>query len=186
MSLEQIVSTYGYVALLIGTFLEGETILILGGVAANQNYLYLPWVITCAFVGTLFGDQLYYFIGRIKGISFLERRPHWQAKAEHVFKLLRKHQLILILGFRFMYGFRTITPFLIGTSGIPPLRFIILNIAGAFIWSVVFGLLGYLFGHTIEIIIGDIKRYESLLFLFFLIAGSGIWYIKRRSKQNNK
>jgi hypothetical protein len=32
MSLEELISTYGYVAIAMGTFLEGETVLILGGV----------------------------------------------------------------------------------------------------------------------------------------------------------
>ena len=37
--LEQILATYGYPALLIGTFLEGETILVLGGFLAHAGYL---------------------------------------------------------------------------------------------------------------------------------------------------
>lgn len=37
MSLEELISTYGYAAGGIGTFLEGETILILGGFAAHRD-----------------------------------------------------------------------------------------------------------------------------------------------------
>jgi membrane protein DedA with SNARE-associated domain len=76
MTLEQLVSDYGYAAILIGTFFEGEMVLILGGFAAHRSYLQLPWVIVCAFVGTLFGDQLFYYIGRFRGMRLLERRPH--------------------------------------------------------------------------------------------------------------
>ena len=39
MTLASFLSSYGYPALLIGTFLEGETILVLGGLAAHQGYL---------------------------------------------------------------------------------------------------------------------------------------------------
>jgi membrane protein DedA with SNARE-associated domain len=39
MTLESILDTYGYLAVLVGTFLEGETILVLGGVAAHRGYL---------------------------------------------------------------------------------------------------------------------------------------------------
>ena len=49
MTLESIVDTYGYLAVLLGTFLEGETILVLGGFAAHRGYLALPWVIVAAF-----------------------------------------------------------------------------------------------------------------------------------------
>lgn len=44
MSLEYLIDTYGYPAILIGTFLEGETILVLGGIVAKLGYLKLPWV----------------------------------------------------------------------------------------------------------------------------------------------
>jgi len=60
MTLESIVDTYGYVAVLLGTFLEGETILVLGGFAAHRGYLALPWVIVAAFFGSLCGDQLFF------------------------------------------------------------------------------------------------------------------------------
>lgn len=60
MTFEELISTYGYVAVGIGTFQEGETILILGGFASHRGYLELPWVIACAFLGTLFGDRFYF------------------------------------------------------------------------------------------------------------------------------
>jgi membrane protein DedA with SNARE-associated domain len=172
MSLQELITTYGYTAIGIGTFLEGETILILGGLAAHSGYLELPWVIVCAFFGTLFGDQLYFYIGRTKGKDFLDKRPRWKSKSEKVFLMLDKHQALLILGFRFLYGLRTITPFIIGASRISPLRFLILNIIGASIWASLVGSLGYLFGQTLELLIGDIKRYELLIFA--VLAGIGI------------
>src|SRR5688572_33421924 len=41
--LTQLLDHYGYLAVLVGTVLEGETILILGGFAAHQGYLHLPF-----------------------------------------------------------------------------------------------------------------------------------------------
>lgn len=175
MSLEELISNYGYAAIGIGAFLEGETVLILGGFAAHRGYLELPWVIVCAFLGTLFGDQLYYYIGRAKGKAAIEKRPHWKSKSEKVFSLLDKHQIWLILGFRFLYGLRTVTPFIIGASRISPSRFLVLNILGALVWAIVVGVLGYLFGHTLEILMGDIKKYELLVFAVLLVAGVLVW-----------
>jgi membrane protein DedA with SNARE-associated domain len=65
--LESLLATYGYPILIIGTFLEGETVLILGGVSAHLGYLSLNWVIACGFCGTLLGDQFYFFLGRRHG-----------------------------------------------------------------------------------------------------------------------
>jgi membrane protein DedA with SNARE-associated domain len=64
MNWEFFIGNYGYFALLNGTFLEGETILILAGLAARQGYLYLPWGIVVEFIGTLIGGQLFFFLGR--------------------------------------------------------------------------------------------------------------------------
>ncbi len=190
MSPEELIATYGYAAVGIGTFFEGETILILGGFAAHRGYLELPWVIVCAFLGTLSGDQLYYYIGRIKGKTLLDKRPHWKSRSEKVFSLLDSHQFWLILGFRFLYGLRTVTPFIIGASRISPIRFLFLNILGASTWAIVIGVLGYLFGHTLEIFIGDIKRYELLFFAVVAGAGIVIWLThllrKRSANKSNQ
>lgn len=183
MSLETLISTYGYPAIAVGTFFEGETILVLAGFASHRGYLELQWVVVSAFLGTLFGDQLYFFLGRVKGTKALKNRPHWMASSERVLDLLRRHQLSLILGFRFLYGLRTVTPFLLGASGIPPFRFLVLNVVGAFLWAVSIGVSGYLFGHVLELLIGKVEHYELLLFVTLAVAGAVIWgvhWLRRR------
>ncbi len=65
--LECLVREYGYFALLIGTFLEGETILIIGGLLAKLGLLKLPTVMLVVFIGSFSGDQLYFYIGYFKG-----------------------------------------------------------------------------------------------------------------------
>jgi membrane protein DedA with SNARE-associated domain len=51
--------------ILVGAFLEGETLLVIAGFLAHRGYLGLPFVIAAAFAGTLAGDQLYFHIGRM-------------------------------------------------------------------------------------------------------------------------
>jgi membrane protein DedA with SNARE-associated domain len=177
MSLEALISTYGYAAIAIGTFFEGETILVLGGFATHQGYLRLPWVVLWGFLGTLCGDQFYFYLGRIKGAGFLERRPYWKSKSDRVFALLHRHQLLITMGFRFLYGLRTVTPFLLGASGFPPLRFFFLNGLGAILWAIFIGGSGYLFGHVFQLILGKIERYESWLFIGLATIGAFIWCV---------
>lgn len=187
--LEHLVSQYGYLAVLVGTFLEGETILILAGLASHRGYLDLPLVILCAFAGTLAGDQLYYYIGRSKGTQYLASKPSLQSRVAKVTGLLERHQTMMILGFRFLYGLRSVTPFVIGVSKITPGRFLLLNVIGAFIWSIVIGIGGYALGNALEAAIGDIKRYE--LWIFTALAATGMlvwlyyWMIKKPSLTRN-
>lgn len=180
MSLEHLISQYGYWAVLIGSFLEGETVLLLGGLFAHSGYLDLFWVIVFAFIGSLTGDQLYFYIGRWKGMALIDKRPRWHGPAQKVFGLLQRHQTALILGFRFLYGIRTVTPFAIGASGISPLRFLILNVIGALVWAVVVGMLGYWFGHMIESLLGRIKHYELALLAGVLTLAFFAWWIRYR------
>jgi len=186
MTLEYMLNTYGYVALMLGTFLEGETILVAAGFLAHQGYLKLSWVIVFAFVGTYAGDQLYFFLGRAKGMRLIESKPRWQAKSARVFALLQKHQIPVIVGFRFLYGIRTVTPFIIGASGLSPVRFIIWNFIGAGAWAVVVGTLGYLFGRSVEVFLDDAKKYEAWVMTLVFLIGIGIWlmhFLKKRTAQ---
>jgi membrane protein DedA with SNARE-associated domain len=179
MSLETLIAAYGYPAVAIGTFFEGETILVLAAFAAHRGYLHLPWVVIWGFVGTFCGDQLYFQIGRLQGMKFLENRPRLSRRYERVSRLLQTHQILLILGFRFLYGMRTITPFLLGASGIPTTRFLVLNTLGGFFWAIAVGVSGYLFGHLAELLIGDLRRYELIIFVGLGLVGGAIWGIRR-------
>jgi membrane protein DedA with SNARE-associated domain len=175
--LETFLTTYGYPVLIIGAFFEGETVMVLAGVAAHMGYLSLPWVVICGFGGTLFGDQLYFYLGRRHGKTTLAKHPDWQKSTTRVFDLLHRHQTLLILSFRFLYGIRTVTPFVIGMSEVSYLRFTLLNVIGATIWATGIALAGYYFGHAVEIVLGDIKKYEVEVMAAIIVVASIIWLI---------
>ena len=82
--MNHLVREFGYLAVFIGTFLEGETILVVAGFAAYEAYLELPLVIVTAFFGSLFGDQLYFFIGRYQGPVAAEKIPELGAPRQPV------------------------------------------------------------------------------------------------------
>ena len=177
MALESLIGTYGYLAVLVGTFLEGETILVLGGFAAHRGYLGLPLVILAAIIGTLSGDQLFFYLGRKHSPKVMAKYAAWQSRIDKVNRLVEHYPTLLILAFRFLYGLRAITPFVIGMSRVPTRKFIFLNVIGALVWAVVVGAGGYLFGNALEIIIGDIKHYEHEALGAIVTVGAMIWAI---------
>lgn len=180
--MESFIQHYGYVAIFIGTFLEGEMILILAGFAAHQGYLNLGLVMMAAFGGSLIGDQLFFYLGWRRKESLPELRPGWKNRFETVQRLIQKNKTLLILGFRFLYGLRTVTPFALGLSHVSWRRFLILNVLGALVWAVAFGCAGYLFGHTAEIFLGDLKTYELFFAGFLLLGGLLVWLLRKRKK----
>jgi len=174
-ALNELIRNYGYLAILIGTFLEGETILILGGLASHMGFLELPWVMAAALTGSFTGDQLYFYIGRHYGPKIIARRLSWQEGAQKVYKHLHRHKNLLILSFRFFYGFRNVTPFAVGAAHISRLRFFSLNLVGAVIWAFVFAYAGYLFGEAFRLFLDDFKRYKLYVLLGLVLVGVLIW-----------
>src|SRR5437899_959652 len=122
MSFAQLLADYGYLAVLVGSLLEGETILVLAGFAAHQGYLSLQVVPAVAFVGGTLGDQIFFWLGRAWGQPLLDRLPKAEHRVRRVKRLLERHHAPLIVGIRFMYGLRIIGPIVIGTCDISPWR----------------------------------------------------------------
>ncbi len=187
MSIEffkRLIEHYGYLALFIGTFLEGETILLLAGFAAQspEFHLDLGYVILAAFAGSLAGDQTAFFIGRSFGRRLMERNVKWRARTERVTAMLKKYHEILILSFRFFYGLRNLTPFVLGSVDIPIRKFFFLNAIGAAIWAVSFALVGYGFGSILENVLArliDNVHYAELAVLgLAVLAIVAVWIVK--------
>lgn len=179
MTLSELVAQYGYSVILLGTFFEGETILVIGGFAAHRGHLELSGVVLAAFIGTVCGDQFYYFLGRRHGRGLLSRHPRWVPRVTRAKRLIERFQLPIILLFRFIYGVRTITPFVLGMQGVPVRLFLPLNILGAALWAVSFGGAGYLFGKGLEKLLGDLHRIEGWVLLGLGLSGMALWLVHR-------
>ena len=180
MSLEALVTHFGYPALILGLLFEGETVLVLGAFMAHRGYLSLPLVIL---IGTLvaFGsDQFFFWLGRTKGSQFLENRPAWKPHVEKAKSLLGWNTNLLFPGVRFMYGLRTVLPFMIGMAKFDPKKFALLNLIGAFIWALTFGLAGHLIGNLMGLIFEDVKEHELAIVLGIIVIGAGVWLQRRR------
>lgn len=177
MSLQELIQNYGYFAILAITFIEGETIVILAGVAAHLGYLDVNWVVAVAVVGSVSGDQLWYYMGRHWGPRLIARRASWQAKADKVYKHLHRHQYFLLLTFRFYYGLRNVTPFVVGSAQIPRLRFFVLNLIGAVVWAFTFAYGGYMMGQAFMLFIDDYHRYALYILGGLVAVGLSLWLV---------
>ncbi|MGD8829672.1 MAG: DedA family protein [Pseudomonadales bacterium] len=173
--MDDLIQRYGYLAILLGAVLEGETVVLLGGFAAHQGHLNVLATIAAAFIGTLIADQFFFYLGRLKGQDYLTRRPAWQAKIGRVFRFIDSHQNLLMLGYRFMYGFRSLTPFALGLANIPRLRFLLFNLASALFWSIAVVMAGYLSGSLLNRWLEDLKGHEREIILGGLSATLMIW-----------
>src|SRR4051794_7381171 len=106
MDLAALIQQYGYAAVFVGSVLEGETLVVLAGLAARRGYLTLQWVIVIAAAGAFLGDQLCFFAGRRMGPRVLARWPRLEPSVTRADNLLARHGAFLVIGLRFTYGLR--------------------------------------------------------------------------------
>lgn len=180
MDFASAVQDYGYPALLLGSLLEGETVVALAGLAAYRGYLSLHWVIAIAAAGAFAGDQLYFFLGRRFGARLLARYPRLAPQVARGNALLARYDAPLIVGMRFIYGLRMAGAVAVGMSDMRWPRFAALNLLGALIWAPLVAGAGYLAGDVLQRLLGNLERIEHWIFIALLLAGIGLWLFARQ------
>ncbi|MHB8354625.1 MAG: DedA family protein [Burkholderiales bacterium] len=172
-----LIASYGYLAVFVGTLLEGETILLAAGYAAQRGLLHWPVVIAIAIVGGTLGDQIAFMVGRWKGTFLIARFPGLAHRVPQVHRLLERHHVVLILVIRFLYGLRIVGPIIMGTSQVPFFRFVVLNFVGAILWALIVSGAGYYFGVLLEVWVADVEHMELFILPGILLTGfiAALW-----------
>ena len=173
--LTEYLQVYGYWVLFIGTFLEGEAILIMAGFLAFQGYLNLAGVIVTAFAGSFLGDQFYFYLGYYKGKAILRRFHSIARKFREALRLIEKYGALVAFFSRFTYGLRIVLPLILGVTTLPPRTFLWINMASALSWATIFSLAGYLFGKSASLFLEDVGRYEHYLVLILMGCVMSAW-----------
>lgn len=189
--LKEYLEIHGYWVLFIGTFLEGEAILLLAGFLAFQGYLNVFGVICTAWAGSFLGDQCYFYLGRYKGRGLLKRFHFIARKFREALKLIEKYGNFVAFISRFTYGFRIVLPIILGITTLSPRTFFWINLASALSWAVMFSLGGYLFGKSASLVLDDVKNYEHYLVIIlfgficmaWLIHAYHVWKLKRPARE---
>ena len=155
----------------VGAGVEGETVVIAGGVLAHRGLVSLGGAMAAAAAGSFVADQLFFLAGRRwrahPRVQAITARPAF-ARALAAFE---RHPSRFIFVFRFLYGLRTISPIAIGTTQVSVRRFMALNAMAAVVWGVAFTALGYLFGHGLGALLG---RFRPDARTVLLVAGAVI------------
>lgn len=190
--MEEWLQQYGaiavYLIVFVGSFVEGESIILLASALAYKyEQISLTTLIILAFLGSLGADQLLYFIGRHYGPRIIENNEKLKKASERVFYHLHKHSTLFILSFRFIYGIRVASSMIVGAAGVPVRKFAILNVIAAAIWATVSCLagytIGYFFADSIAEFISNIGKYQERVVIAAVILAAIVGiiiYFKRR------
>ncbi len=169
--MEEFLNTYRYLALTIGTFFEGETAILLASSLIHKGFFAIPPTVFFAFLGSFISDWLYYFVGRLNGKLFIDKRPKLKAKVEPVTKFFQRNKIQILFTYRFLYGFRVIIPLIIGMS-IRPLQFLMYSIFAGLLWASVVSSIGYTVGRMFDVSIKSFE--ENIIFIAIGFASFGL------------
>ena len=189
LELQQLVSTHGYwvVALIVGLEslglpLPGETILVLAAIYAGTEPSFNLWIlIAAAAFGAIAGDNIGYWLGARYGYALLLRYGDRIGMIEARIKLgqylFLKHGAKVVFFGRFIALLRMLAAFLAGLNRMPWRVFLIANAGGGVIWSMVFGVGGYVFGKVLL----ELHHALAPVVLVLALAGFlGCGYLIRR------
>src|SRR6478609_6324991 len=171
-------------ALFVGFVLPGETVAILGGVAAKFGHVSLPGVLAVVIGTAIIGDSVGYEVGRVLGPRVIShryldgRRERLEAAQEF---LARRGGTAVFMG-RWVAFFRAVMPALAGSARMPYRRFFVFNAAGGIVWGTVVVALGYAAGASYKSIEGYLGQGSAVLVAVVVVLGVAVWAIRRHRR----
>lgn len=186
MNLEQYVIDYTYWVAFLAAIIEGEMILLAVGAAVALTDLSLPTVILISFIGAALHDQTLFYVGRYFGHPLFHKYPILREKVHRIFTLVEKYDIWFILGFRFVYGVRTVTPIALGLTHISQVKYTGFTLFSAFVWAAAVVSVGYFGADFGRMLLERFCECQS-----YILAGGGgviavgvaIYYLWRRRQE---
>ncbi|HEY6046895.1 MAG TPA: DedA family protein [Pyrinomonadaceae bacterium] len=191
--IEHYMLLYGYWAVFFGVMLEnagvpvpGETILLIAGYYASAGHFHLALVMLVAATGAIVGDNIGFAIGHHYGRATLLRFGRFvfltPKRFQHIENYFDSHGNKTILVARFITGLRVFAALLAGASRMPWRIFFAYNVAGALLWSVVITLLGFLFGHSLPLLVKWVGWSGTILLITLIVVIIIVWRVRKHRK----
>ena len=152
VELGRVLSDYGLAAVLVGTFLEGEAVLLTAGVLAERGLLHPASVWLVASVGAWTGHLTWFSLARLAAArSPLASALRWTPLAvrlDRVDGLVQGHPTASIVALQYLYGVRLVGAFALGLTGLSWRRFLVTEAFNCLLWAALFTATGYAAGHV--------------------------------------
>jgi membrane-associated protein len=158
--------------LLVGFFLPGDSLLITAGLVAATGTLNIWWLTVLLSVAAVVGDSVGYAIGRRLGPRLFTRPKSMLFNPAHIARtraFYARHGAKTIVIARFVPIIRTFAPVVAGVGEMEYRRFLLYNVAGGVGWVVSMTWAGYLLGHAIPDIGGQIHIVVAIVILLSVI-----------------
>lgn len=160
-----VLTAHHLIAVFVGSFFFGETIIISAFYLAFQLQWSLWQVYAVTLLGTIASDSLWYLFGRYStSRAKIWAETHQKQRLLAGLKYLSQRRPILtLLYIKFLYGTRIVMILYISWLKIPYRIFLLYNTLGTAIWLYVMMLIGYLVSRGITNLIPTYSRFQALV-----------------------
>lgn len=186
MTPELLLHQFGYLAVFVGTFLEGETILVMAGFFAERGHLDIYIVGVTAALGAYAGHVFWFWLGRRYGVRLLDRFPRMKQHFGKGIRLFERYGATAIIITQWLYGLRITAAVIIGVSRIPLLTFLVIEAISVIVWAAAISAAGYFFGRAVEEVLGRAAHVEKWGLLILIVAGVSVWLYHRWNERRSQ
>jgi membrane protein DedA with SNARE-associated domain len=168
-------------ALFVGFVLPGESVAVLGGVAARFGHVPLEGVLAVTVAAAVVGDSVGYEVGRRLGprmlrVRLLRERQQGVEQARRF--LARRGGTAVFLG-RWLALFRALMPALAGIARMSYGKFLTWNAIGGLAWGAAVVLLGYAAGASYGTIEHRFGTAAAFVLAAVVVLGLAGWRVRR-------
>jgi len=179
------IEQYGYWALffclwlgIIGMPIPDEMIVMSGGFVSSVGILSVVPSFVLTYLGVVSGLSLGYILGKIFGIKVLgklmkKKKAKYLLKSQEIVEKYGHYALVISY---FIPVVRHIVPYLVGMNNMSFKTYAIYSYVIGFVWTLVYFVLGSLFGKHIEMIVTLVTEY-GIYFGVIVIIVSSISYV---------
>jgi membrane protein DedA with SNARE-associated domain len=181
---------YGYLIVFFGVMLEGagvplpgEAVLITAGAMVHRGILDFGEVLFFGILGTVFGNQIGYWVGRFGGRPFVLRWGRYTLitpeRLGHAEAFFARHGGSAVFLSRFVVGLRVFGALVAGTSRMPWGKFALYNVLGGTVWATAAVSLGYFLWASITLVEHWVGRVSLLLVAVLVLAVLLHWVYRK-------
>lgn len=161
--------------------------LLAAGALGGLGRLNLPFAWSLAILASLFGDTLWFALGRWRGHSILNLFCRISLEPDTCVQKTQttygKHGANWLLFAKFVPGLSTIAPPMAGMFKVNPWKFLVMDTGGALLWSGAYLLAGWWFRDQLELLAAFLSRLGSglgVLIVAGLVGYVAYKYIQRQ------
>jgi membrane protein DedA with SNARE-associated domain len=181
LSLANFGERWQYLTLGVSSILTEELAPLLGGFAAEQGHLRLPWVILSCAVGVFVLSAGLYFVGRWRAAWVRLKLRKSPPIVKRMLNAMRWNPWRTTLLARVAFGGRIALPLACGAARVPAWIFLTGSAVASLVWAAALAGLGWAFGEGAVLLLGEVRKYEGWVVLVLALLGGGayLWLRKR-------